>query len=145
MKTKRNIIKYKAAADKMFTVIGISSHENDYRLSWNFNEDLGLSFVRSEDNIETGDGKEFAYFVHQDEDQCLMLISNRCDNGFLIDKYRNLDFILKFDTELNDEEIAEWIKKLRKVTLVSAAFIIQADKQIVQLIEECEFRLCVFA
>ena len=138
MISKRNIIKYKdTAADMMFTVIGISSHENDFRLSWSINEELGLSFARNDENLETGDGQEFTYFVHQDEDKCLALISNRCENGFLIEKHKNLDFLLKFNTELNEEETAEWIKKLRNVTLISASFKIQADKKIMQMIEMC--------
>ena len=134
MTSKRNIIKYKYTDDEMmFTLIGISSHESDFRLTWNINEEMGFSFIRSGQNIETGDGNEFAYFVHQDDDQCLMIISNRCDNGFLIEKYKNLDFIMKFETILNDEEIDEWIKRLRKVTLISAAFTIQADSKFVSL------------
>ena len=136
MTHRRNIIKYKDTADnKMFTVIGISSHEDDFRLSWNINEELGLAFARSDDDIETGDGLKFARFVHQDEEQCLMLISNRCDNGFLIEKFKNMDFILKFDKELNNEETAEWIKKLRNVPLISALFTIQPEKKIMQLLE----------
>ena len=134
MATKRHIIKYKNTVEQhKFTVIGISSHENDYRLSWNINEELRLAFVRDDDNIETGDGKEFACFIHQDEEQRLLLISNRCDNGFMIEKHKNLDFILKFDTELTEYEINEWLKKLRQSTLVSAAFTIEPDKMMMKL------------
>ena len=136
MAASKNIIKYKdTAPTAAFTVLGISSHENDYRLSWNFNDDLGFKFAKTIDNIETHDGKEFNCFVHQDDDQRLLLVSNLCDKGYLLNKYKNLDFILKFDYELDEAEITKWIKKLRKVTLVSAAFIIHPDKKVMQLLD----------
>ena len=136
METKRQVIKYRDNCEQLrFTVIGISSHENDYRLSWNMNEELGLAFVRNNDNIKTSDEMEFACFLNQNDDQRLMLISNRCDNGFLIKKHKNLDFFLTFDEELSDEETNEWLKKLRKTSLIAAAFTIQPDKNIMQLLE----------
>ena len=135
MAAKRNIITYNdTAAEAICTIIGISSHENDYRLSWSINENLGLAFTRENDNIEAGNGREFSRFTHEDEEQCLTLVSNRCDNGFLIEKLKNLDFILKFDSELNEEETEEWLKKLRKVTLISAAFEIEGNKKIMNLL-----------
>ena len=116
----------------VFTLIGISSHENDYRLSWNINEYLELKFVQ-DNHIVTSAGNEFSCFVHEDEDQRLQLISNRCDNGFLLGKYKNFDFILKFNTELNETKIAAWLHDLRKVPLISAAFPIQVNKQMLQI------------
>ena len=116
-----------------FSVMGISSHENDYRLSWSINEQLGLSFVQS-DSLITDAGKEFACFVHEDDEQRFLLVSNRCDNGFLLEKYKNFDFILKFDAELNETGISEWLRNLRKVPLVSAVFPIPVNKTVMQLL-----------
>ena len=117
----------------VFSIIGISSDENDYRLSWSINGHLGYTFTQG-DSIVTGAGKEFTCFVHEDDDCRLMLISNRCDNGFLLEKYKNFDFILKFDGELNETEISAWIRDLRKAPLVSAAFAIPVNKQILKLL-----------
>jgi hypothetical protein len=113
-----------------FSIIGISSHENDYRLSWSINEQMGLSFVQG-DSLLTN-AKEFTCFVHEDEDRKILLFSNRCDNGFLLDKYKNFDFLLKFDAELNETEINAWLRDLRKVPLVSAVFPIPINKTIIQ-------------
>ena len=136
MAAKRQIVKYMDTADEeMFTLIGISSHENDYRLSWEINDVLGLKFAQDNESIKTDDDNAFTCFVHQDDDQRIMLISNRCDNGFLIGKHKNLDFIMKFDTQLDDDETNEWIKKLRTVTLIYAAFKIPEDRQILNLLE----------
>ena len=115
-----------------FTIIGISSHENDYRLSWSINEQLGLTFVQK--NSLVIDGKEFSCFELELENQTLILISNRCDNGFLLDKYKNFDFLLKFDNELNETETSAWLRDLRKVPLISAAFPIPVNKHILQIL-----------
>ena len=117
----------------MLTIIGISSHENDYRLSWGINEQLGLTLTKS-DSIVTGEAKEFTCFAHHDDHQRLLLISNRCDNGFLLEKHKNIDFLLKFDAEMSETETTEWIRNLRKVSLVSAAFTIPVNKQVLQLL-----------
>ncbi len=127
---KRNILKLDVPPTTL-TVIGISSHENDYRLSWSINEHLGLKFAQT-DSLVTDTGEEFACFAHEDEDQKLLLLSNRCDNGFLLEKYKNFDFILKFDIELTDANLSEWLRSLKKVPLISAAFHIPVNKQILQ-------------
>ncbi|MDR1863951.1 MAG: IPExxxVDY family protein [Bacteroidales bacterium] len=114
-----------------FAVIGISSHENDYRLSWSLNEYLGLKFVQAEKFVARS-GKEFSRFICQDEDQTLWIISNRCDNGFLLNKYKNFDFILKFEKELTDTELDHWVQHLKKAPLVSAVFPIPVNRQILK-------------
>jgi hypothetical protein len=129
---KRNVVKLDTVP-VTFTVIGVSSHENDYRLSWSINEQLGLAFTQS-DSLLTGDGKEFTRFVHEDDNQRLLLVSNRCDNGFLLEKYKNLDFILKFDVELNEAETSAWLRNLRKAPLVSAVVAIPVNKPVLQLL-----------
>ena len=129
---KRNIIRLDTEV-VVFTLIGISSHENDYRLSWSINEQLGLAFAQSE-SLAIDDKKEFSRFVHEDDEKRLWLVSNRCDNGFLLEKYKNFDFILKFDSELNEEETSVWLRNLKKAPLVSAVFHIPVNKQALQLL-----------
>ena len=132
MTAKRNTVKLETEP-VYFTIIGISSHENDYRLLWSINEKLNFSFSRG-DNLVAGDGNEFSRFFHSDSDQQLVLVSNRCDDGFLLEKYKGLDFVLKFDTVLKNDDINTWIRNLRKSPLVSAAFHIPADDKTIQLL-----------
>ena len=132
MPAKRNIVKLDVGLP-IFTVIGISSHENDYRLSWSINEQTGLEFAQSE-SLVTDDGRNFTRFVHEDGDRVLILISNRCDNGFLLEKYKNFDFILKFDTELTTTELSVWMRDLKNVPLISAIFPIPLNKQLFQIL-----------
>jgi len=129
---KRNVVKLDTGS-VIFTVIGISSHENDYRLSWSINEQLGYKLSKG-DNLVTATGKEFTCFIHEDDKQRFMLISNRCDNGFLLEKHKNFDFILKLDGELNEAEISTKLSNLRKVSLVSAVFPIPVNRKVLQLL-----------
>ena len=116
-----------------FTIIGISSHENDYRLSWSINEQMGRAFAQS-DSLVTAAGNEFTCFVHENEDQKILLVSNRCDNGFLLEKYKNFDFIIKFNTKLNETDIQAWLRDLRKVPLISAVLPIPVTKRMLQIL-----------
>jgi hypothetical protein len=127
---KRNLFKLNVSRDMLaFTAIGISSHENDYRLSWNLNEYLDLQFVFQNKGHIVGT-EEFACFCHRDEKQTLWLISNRCSNGFLLPKYKNFDFILKFDKKLSDSDLHLWAQHLKKVPLISAILPLPEDKQV---------------
>ena len=116
-----------------FSIVGISSHENDYRLSWSINEQMNLSFAQN-NSLETGEGKEFSCFVHEDDDQTVMLVSNRCENGFLLEKYKNFDFFLKFYPELDESKTSEWLRNLKKVPLISAVLSIPATKTTIKLL-----------
>ena len=131
--TKRNVVKLIDPTPIVFSIIGISAHENDYRLTWSINEQLKLTFVQ-DNSIITGENKEFSCFLHNDEQQKLQLISNRCENGFLLEKHKNIDFFLKINTDLSETKMTEWLRDLRKVPLVSAAFPIQINKQILKLL-----------
>jgi len=78
---------------------GISSHENDYRLSWAMNEHLAFRFAKAENhqsfNSRLHEFQEFStYFYVDDYSNTYRLISNRCDNGFLLDELKNIDFLL---------------------------------------------------
>jgi len=132
MKANRNVYKLKASSPAVFTLIGISSHENDYRLSWSLNEHMRLSFTKSYSLI-TDLEKVFTIFVHEDDDKSLTLVSNLCDDGFLLEKHKNLDFILKFDVQLSEAELSAWLHDLKKIPLISTAYIIPIDKRALQL------------
>jgi hypothetical protein len=58
--------------DYDFTLIGISSHEKDYRICWALNQKLGLRLAKQE-SLEIKDKKEqtpsfFSFFSFTDED-----------------------------------------------------------------------------
>ena len=130
MKAKRNVVRLKNCAEPaLSTIFCISAHENDYRLTWSINQELGLAFKQCANSLVVSDGNEFTCFLHKDEFQKIMLVSNRCDNGFLIKKYKNFDFFLKFDSNLSEEQTAYWYNKLKHAPLVSAFFLVPDNQK----------------
>jgi hypothetical protein len=119
--------------DYSFHLIGISSHENDYRLSWAINNQMGTSFTRCNNlvtfNSRIKQDQEFSLSRYTDEETYIQyhLISNRCDNGFLLEEMTNIDFVILISGELSGEDIADFVENLRKIEMITAAFVIDVE------------------
>lgn len=107
-----------------FILIGISSHENDYRLSWALNTALKINLAKKENlqvaNKKHSEFQEFSLFAHQGGTgyQQYNLISNRCDNGFLLEEFKNIDFLLQVSgSPLAKQDLMNTIKTIEIVTL----------------------------
>jgi hypothetical protein len=131
---KKKTVKLKIGDQPHYTIMGISSHENDYRLVWALNEQLKMQFIRT-GNLTVHDPKikadlEFSRYIFTDEERYLKyeLLANRCDNGFLFPEIKNVDYLLLITGELNHTAFEALIKKTRKIDIVSTAFTIQAGK-----------------
>jgi len=141
---KKRTLKLKVDHDFRFRLIGISCHENDYRLVWAINNLLGMQFVRT-GNLLMHHAKlnldlEFSLYSYQDDDRYLTyhLISNRCPDGFLFPEIKNLDFLIQITGELTDGEQKSVIKNLKSVEIISAAFLLHPGeiKGIGQVLQE---------
>lgn len=77
----------------------------------NYNEQLGIN-------------QEFSVFNYDNEEIQYNLISNRCDNGFLIGQLKNIDYFLLLKGEGKEKVVDEVISKIRKIDLVTTAFLI---------------------
>lgn len=128
---KKKIHKLKYIPDYDFTLIGISAHEHDYRLTWSVNKKLGLNLIKINDleifNKKLNTQQSFSLYAYQDEDSLLdyHLISNKCENGFLIKELQNLDFFLKITGEGYDTTfINQLVKQLKEADQVISAFYI---------------------
>jgi hypothetical protein len=125
---RKKILKLQVDNEIRFSLIGISSHENDYRLVWAINNLLDFSFSRIDDLVvhqaKTGTDLEFSRYIYTDEDTGITysLISNRCDNGFLFAEIRNLDFLVKMNGEINNKGILDLVKKLKASEVISACY-----------------------
>jgi hypothetical protein len=127
---KKKIVKLQIGETHGFTLIGISSHENDYRLVWAMNNAFSFQFTRT-DNLVIFSQKlnadlEFSRFIFTDEEKYLTyhLISNRCPDGFLFPEIKNLDYLLQITGELDSKQLSLVLKELKKVGIVSATFMI---------------------
>ncbi len=125
---KIRIHKLKASASDPYKLFGISSHENDYRLSWAINKKLQIKFRRTnniivQQNNET-EKLEFSVFQYIQEDQLfkMNLVSNRCPDGFLIKKMKNIDYFLQVFGITSNSYIKNIIARIKEIEIVSAVF-----------------------
>ncbi|MFO7371360.1 MAG: IPExxxVDY family protein [Bacteroidales bacterium] len=132
--TEKKTLKLKVEEDFNYRLIGISSHENDYRLVWAINNQLKMKFVRIGNlimhNKKQGADLEFSRFFFEDEDRYLKyyLFSNRCPDGILFPEIRNMDFIIQIIGELTEDDFNLIIKEVKSITIISALFVLQPGK-----------------
>ncbi len=127
---KKKIHKLSINPEIDFRLIGISSHENDYRISWAINKQLRMNLTQTENlkifNRKLQQEQEFGVFSFEDEERFLKynLISNRCNDGFLLHDLKNIDFFIQVFGEITDPQFQNLIKQLRQIDIITAAFII---------------------
>ena len=130
MSAKKKIHKLAFEFESDFKLIGIASHENDYRLSWAVNNSLGIEFVKTEDLIITHPKHKilisYSMYNFNDEDNFITyhLISNKSEKGFLLPEMKNLDFVLKVSGEPDTIFFKNLLQNLKKVDIIITAFFI---------------------
>lgn len=130
MKTKK--LKYKPQFN--FKLIGISSTEEDYKISWRLSKILKSEFIKSE-SLQIIDPRFTEYLVFsvfENEDKYklpdIKLVANKGIEGFLIEELKNIDFfiIVNNDEETDFDEII--IENLKKEDGITAVFSLDPDK-----------------
>jgi hypothetical protein len=111
-------------------IIGISSHDNDYRVSWAINNQIGLNFSKSDNlDIRTVGAQlpnsftSFAFFDIK-TGYLFRLISNRCPGGFLSKDYRTIDYFLVIEGDVDPMHVHELVCQLKGVEIIHTAFVI---------------------
>ena len=136
--------------DYDFLLIGISSHEKDYRICWALNKKLGLD-LRKTDSLEIKGKKHstpsfFSFFVFDKEEDFLeySVIANfsenksmdlkshslfgaeddnehHSENELLIPEQKQMNYFLVIRGEVDDERADELIKDIREIDVVLTA------------------------
>ncbi len=112
--------------DPEVTLIGISSHVNDYRLCWALNRTLGINLTRRAQDI-TDPGPEqmasYAAFDHIDADTQanFTLVHNHSGDGVLLKEQKQADYFLVVD-EAAPIAPAELLSHVRRAEFVLTAF-----------------------
>ncbi|MBN1416776.1 MAG: IPExxxVDY family protein [Bacteroidales bacterium] len=127
--SSKKVHKLKIDTQFPFSTIGISSHENDYRLIWAINAKLNTKFAKINDfNVYYGADtcNAFSRYFFEDEDSRISfyILSNRCDNGYLVPEYRVVDYFLFLKGEIESSLEEEIIHKLKQVNIIATAFAI---------------------
>lgn len=117
-----------------FSLIGISSHENDYRLSWMINSQLGFA-LRKDADLEVYNKKHRAYqyfslYTYHDDDALLSyyLIANHGKMGDLMTDMKRIDYFLKINGEgYGENDMTQLVDKLKALDSVMMAFSIEPE------------------
>lgn len=131
---KKKTHKLSLSAEYGFSLIGIVTQEKDYKISWEINKLLGIELSKSK-NLEINTNKKDiikSFTVHTYLNNDLMinynLISNKCENGVLLNQFKNIDFLFKIDVENNFNEIIEFINKIKSLSEIISVFEIKTSE-----------------
>ncbi len=120
-----------------FVVLAINSNKKAYKLCWNINKSLQLSFEKKKDyNIKKGFW--FAsYTAICDDGVKYNLLANQSKKGYLIPNQKSINFFLLIKNDFWEKEKIEFINKLRKVKDV--LFVSELDLSLIKHIDRFIF------
>ena len=112
----------------VFTLLGISCHVKDYRISFLLNKHLGYDFQKMEDlNITLASKKnpaEFSLYYYHDEDYFnkYYLLANRSQDLVMAPEIKQVDFLLLIEGEFRKALKDRLIKSIREIPNVLTAY-----------------------
>ena len=134
MKTRFTL---ECAEELDFYVLAINSHIKAYKLCWNINKSLQLSFEKRKDHSIN---KElwFARYVYvRDNDIEYTLLVNRSKKGYLIPSEKSVNFFLLIKNDYWQQEKTEFINKLREIKDILLVF--EIDTSLIKHIDRFIF------
>lgn len=132
-KQKRHILDFDDTAD--FSLVGICTHHNGYRLAWGINDKLGLKLTQSiEPFIITFTKKgvvthqSYSMYEYYEEENRVnySLVKNKENGKFLIPEKPSIDYFL-FIEENDSINLDQLGIDLKKVDSILAVFILDTD------------------
>ncbi len=129
--SNKNVHKLISQPEQTIILLGISSHENDYRISWALNEYLGFHFTKTENhkvlNQRLKEFQEFSMYLYagKEDSPFYRLLSNRCENGFLVEELKNIDFLLFIEEKETTVSAIDLAAKIKSIPFVAAVFPIE--------------------
>ena len=110
-----------------FEIIGVSSHEKDYRLAWSLNKTLGWRLVRIEDAVVEGKRSTTHHarfrWTHPVDQTVFTLIDNKTPDGTFMPELIQLDYLLKI------EQPSESVMKKLQSGLRNTDFVLAFQRQ----------------
>ncbi|HEX3009770.1 MAG TPA: IPExxxVDY family protein [Bacteroidales bacterium] len=114
--------------DSDFYLIGIASHENDYRLAWAINATLNINLTKGPDVIIFHEKYKqeinLSYFHQEFAEQgfSVKLVANRGDNFILLDEFRNIDYLFKIEGESAAKRQPDILKNLKSIEIIMGVY-----------------------
>ena len=122
------------ASEPDFNLIGVASHENDYRLAWAINSSLNIALAKSDDIVVFHDKYKhdisLSYYTQEFPDQgyLIKLFANRGDNFFLLEEYKNIDFFIKLEGESSANKLTGLMNALKNIDIIMGVYLIDLKK-----------------
>lgn len=117
-----------------FTLLSLVSDDPDYKLCWSLNQSRSYNFAR-EDDLELFHKKlnayqHFALFSFHDEVSMISyrIIRNKCENGFFLEEFKNIDYLVHIQGEFTDEKVQEFISRASAIPSVRMCVPNKLDK-----------------
>ncbi len=114
-----------------FEIIGVSSHEKDYRLAWSLNKQMGWRLVRIQDAVAEGKRSTTQHarfrWVHPVDHTVFTLIDNKTPEGTFMPDMAQFDYILKVE-QPSESTMEALFNELRETKLVLAFQLQNVDK-----------------
>jgi hypothetical protein len=114
-----------------FEIIGVSSHEKDYRLAWSLNKTLGWRLVRIQDAVIEGKRSTTHHarfrWTHPVDQTVFTLIDNKTPEGTLMPDLLQFDYLLKIEQPV-ESTMKKLQEGLRKNDFVLAFQLQEVDK-----------------
>lgn len=119
-------LKLDIAPDPELIIIGISSHEKDYRLCWALNKELDIELGRTGADVVITEGDRsaaFAVFEHVNEEDHMhaTLVNNRSTGTLLLKEQKLADYFLMLNQDAPIEADA-LLARVRATPFVLTAF-----------------------
>jgi len=109
-----------------FDLIGISSHNKEYRVSYEINKALNIDLKRLSDHEIQTNKKIISFPFYQYDDKLnylnYTLITNIVGNGYLISEKKEVDFLFIIKGIFDDDYFQKIITNLNNIDLILTAF-----------------------
>ena len=110
--------------DYDFCLIGIVSHEKDYRLCWMLNSVLNIKLAKAEDH-HAGQSRHSMYnYIQEELFREYYLLANKGDAHVLIEEHKHIDYFLLIKGQIAGEEQKHVNELIKKSGMVAAAYLI---------------------
>lgn len=138
--------------DSDYTILGISCHLSDFRFIHYVNKIKYFNFIRHGDFDYQfkKDGEIFYFPLYYFDDQenyiSFYVVSNRSEDGILMNEWKNFDYLLITKNKISDEKMKTINSDIKKISGVLAVIQLISSKksEIENLISEIEIYVTDF-
>jgi hypothetical protein len=145
----RKILRDTYSDAAFYTLIGISCHLKDYRLSYLLNNKLEFFFTKQPDLLitlqEKKEATNFSFYYYKDEEPgtSYWLIGNRSEEYIMVPELKQLDFLLMVEGDFKKSRKSAFVKAIASIPNVLTAYEINLTgiKNFENLLTEMEIQL----